>query len=190
MQLILFGFVSPRLHLELSNRMSTANPKSRFASAPKPWAAFTNSYATTLLTFRVRCSIDFSFISLPSSRRIFSTIFSLKIRMMTANIRTPIYLLSSPTIQPISLKTSKMMFVQFQFNVPGNGTDIEAVYKGEGQIHTNRGLPESLVEIQEATSASQVSKPDPELRIGPHAKEPQEHPPLSRCSDTKSSNSR
>ena len=33
-------------------------------------------------------------------------------------------------------------------NVPASGTDTEAVYKAVGYTHTNKGLPESLVEIQ------------------------------------------
>ena len=85
----------------------------RFASAPKPWAAFTNLHLTTLAILINRCS-NFSLISLPASPRIISTILSIKIRMMTPIVPTPIYLLSTPTIQPISLTISKMMFVQFQ----------------------------------------------------------------------------
>ena len=115
MQLTLFEFVSPRLRIQLSNRMPTADPIFKFASAPKPWAAFTNSYATTLSAFRVRCSMNFSLIFLPASPCIFSTMLSMQIRMLTLTIPTPIYLLSSPTIQHISLNISKMMFMQFQY---------------------------------------------------------------------------
>ena len=85
----------------------------KFASAPKPWVAFTNLHLTTLAILINRCS-DFSLISLPASPRIISTILSIKIRMITPIIPTPIYLLSTPTIQLISLKISKMLFVQFQ----------------------------------------------------------------------------
>ena len=85
----------------------------KVASAPKPWAAFTNLHLTTLAILINRCS-NFSFISLPASPGLISTILSIKIRMMTPIIPTPIYLLSTPTIQPISLKISKMLFVQFQ----------------------------------------------------------------------------
>ena len=85
----------------------------KFASAPKPWAAYTNLHLTTLAILINRCS-NFSLISLPASPRIISTILSIKIRMMTPIIPNPIYLLSTPTIKPISLKISKMLFVQFQ----------------------------------------------------------------------------
>ena len=85
----------------------------KFASAPKPWAAFTNLHLTTLAILINRCS-NFSLISLPASPRIISTILSTKIRMMTPIIPIPIYLLSTPTIQPISLEISKKLFVQFQ----------------------------------------------------------------------------
>ena len=192
MQLILFEFVSPRLHLQRSSRMSTANPISKFASAPKPWAALTNSYAPTLSAFQVRCSMNFSVISLPASPHTSSTILSKKVWMMTRIIPTPIYLLPTPTIQLISPKVSKMVFVKCNsnINVPASVTDTEAVYKGVGYTHTYKGLSESLVEIQEATPASQVSKTNPQLRVGPDAKEPQEFPPLSRCGDTKTSNGR
>ena len=94
--------------------MHLTPPISKFASIPKPWAAFTNSYATIPSVHPPSCSMDFSHISLPASR-IFSTILSMTIRMMTPIIPTPLYLLSTPTIQPISLEISKMMFVQFQF---------------------------------------------------------------------------
>ena len=116
MPLTLFEFVSPRFHLQLSYRMSIANPISNFTSAPKPWAAFKNSYATTVSAFRILCSMNFSLISLPASPRIFSTIFSMKIQMMTPIMPTPIHLLSTPTIQPISLNISKMMFAQIQYH--------------------------------------------------------------------------
>ena len=67
----MFEFVSPRLHRQLSNRMSTVNPISKFASAPKPSATFTNSYATALSAFRIHCSTNFSLIYLPAFRRIY-----------------------------------------------------------------------------------------------------------------------
>ena len=115
MQLTLFEFVSTQFHLQLSNQMSIANPISFFASAPKPWAAFTNTYATISSVHLISCSMNLSLLSLPASPRVFSTILSMKIKMMTSVIPTPIYLLYTPTIQPISLNFSKKMFVQFQY---------------------------------------------------------------------------
>ena len=115
MQLTLFEFVSPQLHLQLSNQMSVANPISLFASAPKPWAALTNSYATISSVHLIRCSMNFSLLSLPACPRVFSTILSMKIQMMTSVIPTAIYLLSTPTIQPISPNFSKKIIVQFQY---------------------------------------------------------------------------
>ena len=115
MQLTLFEFVPPRRHLQLSNWKSIANPMSNFASAPKPWAAFTNSRATIHSAPLIRCSMNFSFISLSASPRIISTILSMEIQMITPIISTPIYLLSTPTIQPSSLKTPKLMFKQSHY---------------------------------------------------------------------------
>ena len=114
MPLTLFEFLSPRFHLQLANRMPTANPISKFASAPKPWAGLTNSYATIPSVHPICCSMNFSFVSPPAFPRMFSTTFSMKTRMMTPMIPTPMYLLSTPAIQPISLEISKIMFVQFQ----------------------------------------------------------------------------
>ena len=127
MPLTLFEFASPRFHLPLSNRMPTANPISKFASALKPWAAFTIFSATIPSVRLTRCSMNFSLISLPASRRIFSTILSMKIPMMTPIIPAPIYLLSTPTIQPISLKISKKFLCNSTINVPVSGTDTKAV---------------------------------------------------------------
>ena len=115
MQLTLFEFLSQRFHLQLSNRMSIANPISKFVSAPKPWAASTHSHATTLSAFRILYSMNFCPISLPASARIFSTILPMKVQMMTPIIPTLIYLFSIPMIQPISFKLSKATFVQFQY---------------------------------------------------------------------------
>ena len=97
----------------LLTTMPVAKQIPKFASAPKPWEAFTNLHLTTLAILINRCS-NFSLITLPASPRIISTILSIKNRMMTPIIPTPIYLLSTPTVQPISLKISKMLFVQFQ----------------------------------------------------------------------------
>ena len=94
--------------------MPVANRIPKFASAPKPWTAFTNFHLTTLIILIIRCSLNFSLIFLPASR-IFSTILFMTIRVMTPIIPTPIYLLSTPVIRPISLEISKMMFVQFQY---------------------------------------------------------------------------
>ena len=115
MPLTLFGFVLPRFHQQLSNPMPTVSPISKFALAPKPWAAFTNSYATIPSVHLIRCSMNFSLNYLPASLRIFSTILSMTIRMMILTIPTLIYLLSTPTIQPFSLNFSKMVFVQFHY---------------------------------------------------------------------------
>ena len=95
--------------------MPVANQISKFASAPKPRAAFTNFSVTILSVHLICCSMIFSLISRPDSLRIFSTILSMKTWMMTPIILTPLYLLFTPTIQPISLTISKMMFVQLQF---------------------------------------------------------------------------
>ena len=92
------------IYLRLPNRMSITNPTSKFASAPKPWAALTNTCTTTLSAFRIRCWMNVSLMSLSASPRIFSTILSMKNRMMIPIIPTPIYLLSTPMTQPISLK--------------------------------------------------------------------------------------
>ena len=86
----------------------------KLASAPKPWAAFTNFYLTTPTILIIRCSMNFSLISLPTPPRIISTILSMTIPLMIPIIPTPRYLLSTPVIRPISLEVSKMLFVQFQ----------------------------------------------------------------------------
>ena len=101
-------------HPALLTTIPVAKQIPKFASTPKPWAAFTNLHLTTLAILINRCS-DFSLISLPASPRIIPTILSTKIRMMTPIIPTPKYLLSTPMIRPISLEISKMMFVQFQY---------------------------------------------------------------------------
>ena len=94
---------------------SVANHISKFATAPRPWVAFTNFYATTLSVLMTRCSMNFSLISLPVSPCIFPSILAMQIRMITPTIPIPIYLLSTPMIQSISLKISKMKFVQLQY---------------------------------------------------------------------------
>ena len=92
--------------------MHLTPPISKFASTPKPWAAFTNfSISVTLL----RCSMNYSLISLHASSRLLSIKLPLNIWMMTPIIRTPLYLLSTPMIRPISLEISKMMIVQFHY---------------------------------------------------------------------------
>ena len=100
----------------LLTTMPVANQIPKFASAPKPWTAFTNFHLTTLTILIIRCSMNFSLISLPASPRIFSTILLMTIRVMTPIIPTAIYLLSTPVIRPLSLEISKMMFVQFQYH--------------------------------------------------------------------------
>ena len=100
-------------HPALLTTIPVAKQIPKFASTPKPWAAFTNLHLTTLAILINRCS-DFSLTSLPASR-IIPTILSTKIRMMTPIIPTPKYLLSTSMIRPISLEISKMMFVQFQY---------------------------------------------------------------------------
>ena len=60
MQLTLFASVSLQSQPALSNPMSIANPISKFASAPKPWASFTNSYATIPSALLIRFSMNFS----------------------------------------------------------------------------------------------------------------------------------
>ena len=92
-----------------------ANHISELATAPRPWAAFTNIYATTLSILMTRCPMNSSHISLPASPRIFPTILSVTTRVMTPIIPTPIYMLSTPIIRPISFQISKMMFVQFKY---------------------------------------------------------------------------
>ena len=91
--------------------LPVANQIPTFASAPKPWAAFTNSPAKTVVILM----ICYSMVSLPAFSSLFSTILSMKIQVMTPIIPTPVYLFSTPVIRPISLEISKMMFVQFQY---------------------------------------------------------------------------
>ena len=170
--------------------MSVANQIPNFASAPKTWAAFTIFPTITLVILMIRCSVDFSLISLPASPRIFSTILSLEIRMMTPIIPTPIYLLSTPMIRPISLEISKMMFVQFQYQRTNKRHRHRSNKKSVGCGHTKRGPPEPLIEVQEATPSRQVAKTRPELRVGPNAKQPQKLSSLSRSCYTITSDSR
>ena len=103
----------------LLTMIPVANHVPKFASAPKPWAFFPNFYFTNPTILKIRCSMNFSLISLPTSPRIFSTILSMTLPLMIPIIPTPKYLLSTPVIRPISLEVSKMMFVQFQFQHTG-----------------------------------------------------------------------
>ena len=98
----------------LLTTMQTANSISKFASTPKPWAAFTNFSVTSPSVSLLRCPMNSSLISLHASRLI-STTLPVKIWMIAPIIPIPIHLLSTPMIQPISFKISKMMFVQFQY---------------------------------------------------------------------------
>ena len=100
----------------LLTTISVANHIPKFASAPKPWAVLTNFYLTTTTILIIRCSMNFSLISLTPSPRIFSTILSMTLPLMITIISTPKYLLSTPVIRPISLEFLKMMFVQFQIH--------------------------------------------------------------------------
>ena len=111
MQPTSFECVSPRFLLQLSHPMSIANQIPKLASTPRQWAAFTNSSAITLLPLLIRYPMNFSPISLP---RIFLVRLLLHIQMLTPILPIPLFLLSTPMIQPISLKLSKMIFVQFQ----------------------------------------------------------------------------
>ena len=99
----------------LLTTMPVANQILKLASTPKPWATFTKFPIITLAILITRCSMNFPLIALPASPRIFSTILSLQIRMMTPIIPTLKYLLSTPIIRHNSLEISKMMFVQFQY---------------------------------------------------------------------------
>ena len=114
MQLTSFECVSPQFLLQLSHPMSIAIQIPKLASAPRQWAAFTNSSAINLSPLLIRCPMNFSPISLPASPRIFLVRLLLHIQMLTPILPIPLYLLSTPMIQPISLKLSKMIFVQFQ----------------------------------------------------------------------------
>ena len=69
----------------LLTTMPVANQIPKFASVPKPRAAFTNFHLTTLTILIIRCSMNFSLISLPASPRIFSPILSKTIRVMTSH---------------------------------------------------------------------------------------------------------
>ena len=95
---------SLRYHLRLSNPTSSTNLISRFALAPKPWAVFTSSSATIRCNLLTLCSMSFSSIYLPYSRRIFSTILFTRAPMTTPILPIPIYLLSNPMIPPVFLK--------------------------------------------------------------------------------------
>ena len=103
MQLTSFECVSPRFLLQLSHPMSIANQIPKLASAPRQWAAFTNSSAITLSPLLIRCPMNFSRISLPASPRIFLVRLLLHIQMLIPILPIPLYLLSTPMIQPISL---------------------------------------------------------------------------------------
>ena len=187
MPLTLFGFASPRFHLQLSNPMPTVIPISKFALAPKPWAAFKNSYATILSFHVIRWSMN-SLIYLPASLRIFSTILSMTIRMMIPTIPTLIYLLSTPTIQPSSPNFSKMMFVQLHYQPTSRRQTLKQYKRSVGCTHSDKGPPGPLVEFQEATPCSQVTETCPELAVCPHPKQPKKFPPLARHSQGEPSN--
>ena len=170
--------------------LPVANRIPKFFLAPKPWAAFTNFPIITLAILITRCSMNFSLISLPVSSRIIPTILSMTIQVMTPIIPTPKYLLSTPVIRPISLEISKMMFVQFQCQRTKTRHRHWSIKKRVGLAHTERGPPEPLIEVQEATPSRQVAQTCPELRVGPHAKQPQKLSSLSRSCYTLSSDSR
>ena len=54
--------------------------------------------------------------------------------------------------------------------------------RGVGHAHTNKGLPETLFEFQEATPRSQVTETRTKLAVRSHAEQPQKLSPLTRHS--------
>ena len=155
----------------LLTTMPVAKQIPKFASAPKPWAAFTSFHFTTLTILIFRCSMNFSLISLPASPRIFLTILYMKIQVMTPIIPTPFFLLSTPVIRPISLEISKLMFVQFQYQRTNTQHKHWSNGKSMGQANTKTGPPEPLIEVQEANPNRQVAQTRPELWVGPNTKQ-------------------
>ena len=95
----------------------------KFASAPKPWAAFTNLHLTTLAILINRCSN----FSLPASPRLISTILSIKIRMMPL-----LFLIQSICSLPRQFnlflsRFPKCCLCNSNPNVPAGGTTTKAV---------------------------------------------------------------
>ena len=112
--MILSEYVSLLIHILLSKPTSSAKPKFTSALAPRSRAGLTSSYAITLSPPLAHYSFNFSLIFLPSFLCRNSTVLSIKFQMTTPINPTPIYLLSTPMIQPFSLHFSKNIFVQFK----------------------------------------------------------------------------
>ena len=75
-----------------------------FILAPKPWAAFRNSFTTFPCSLMTLCPMNFSPMYLLYFLRIFSTYLSTKHQMTKSIIPIPIYLFSTLMIKPISFK--------------------------------------------------------------------------------------
>ena len=87
----------------LLTTIPVAKQISKFASTPKPWAAFTNPSATIGCNLLTLCPMRFFPIHLFGSyRRISPTLFT-PIRLMTPLLPLPLYLLSTPKIPPVFL---------------------------------------------------------------------------------------
>ena len=78
-------------------------PISKFASTPKPWAAFTNPSATIGCNLLTLCPMRFFPINLFCSCRRISPTLLTPVRLMTPLLPLPLYLLSTPKIPPVFL---------------------------------------------------------------------------------------